>query len=76
MANVGCKVMAFDPSARVRQPSTSLPNLHYHNLGLHYTEGDSALNPGSSEEEIIRVNNLASILKGKEVKMMLYVLLD
>ena len=65
MAELGCTVHAFDPSQSVERPSNSyLQNLHYHNMGLHYMDGESYLNLGSNDEEIIRVKTLDTILKG------------
>ena len=64
MAELGCTVHGFDPSKMVKRPSNSyLPNLHFHNIGLHRLDGESSLNPGSEDEEIIRVNTLDTILK-------------
>ena len=65
MAELGCTVHTFDPSRIVERPTNSyLQNLHFHNLGLHYMDGESFLIHGSNDEEIIRVKTLDTILKG------------
>ena len=79
MAQLGCTVHAFDPSTLVKRPENAhLTNLHYHNLGLHRLDGESTLNPGSPEEETIRVSTLDTILKdiGDYGKSITYLKID